>query len=180
MPMQEAGRTSHVFSKGYGSAYPSPLSRLPSSCYGDAKVRHRGPAAPCGPRQRVLPLMTALITDPLFLRHQTGIHPERPQRLAALLERLDRSNLRARCSARPYAPLTRDQVARIHDPSVIARAEAVARAGGGRLDADTVVSSASFDVALAAAGACAAGVDAIVQGQDRTALCLVRPPGHHA
>jgi len=35
-------------------------------------------------------------------------------------------------------------------------------------------------VALAAAGACVAAVDAVMHGPDRTALCLVRPPGHHA
>jgi acetoin utilization deacetylase AcuC-like enzyme len=33
---------------------------------------------------------------------------------------------------------------------------------------------------LAAAGACCAGVDQVLRGVDRTALCLVRPPGHHA
>src|SRR5204863_3396049 len=38
----------------------------------------------------------------------------------------------------------------------------------------------SYDVALAAAGTCAAAVDAVLAGEDRTALCLVRPPGHHA
>src|SRR5262249_29601919 len=37
-----------------------------------------------------------------------------------------------------------------------------------------------FQVALAAAGACASAVDAILKGKARTALCLVRPPGHHA
>src|SRR4029077_9533121 len=52
--------------------------------------------------------------------------------------------------------------------------------GGGQIDADTVVSPESFHVALAAAGACAAAVDAVLHGTDRTALCLVRPPGHHA
>src|SRR5262249_29184533 len=45
---------------------------------------------------------------------------------------------------------------------------------------DTVVSSESFQVALTAAGACVAAVDAVMAGADRTALCLVRPPGHHA
>jgi acetoin utilization deacetylase AcuC-like enzyme len=56
----------------------------------------------------------------------------------------------------------------------------VSARGGGFLDVDTVVSPRSFDVALAAAGAGAAAVDAVIGGQDRTALCLVRPPGHHA
>src|SRR5213078_1770202 len=66
------------------------------------------------------------------------------------------------------------------DPAVIARARHAAEAGGGMLDADTVVSPASFQVALAAAGACCAAVDAVLTGPERRALCLVRPPGHHA
>jgi acetoin utilization deacetylase AcuC-like enzyme len=124
--------------------------------------------------------MTVLITDPLFLRHETGPHPERPERLVSIMERLERTGLRARCGSRSYQPLSPEEVARIHDPRVLARAEALAVAGGGMLDADTVVSPQSFAVALAAAGACAAGVYAVMDGQDRTALCLVRPPGHHA
>jgi acetoin utilization deacetylase AcuC-like enzyme len=124
--------------------------------------------------------MTLLTTDTLFLQHETGRHPERPERLRAIIERLERTRLRQRCTPCSYQPLTPEQVARIHAPTVIARAQATADSGGGLLDADTVVSPASFRVALAAAGACAAGVDAVLHGHDRTALCLVRPPGHHA
>jgi acetoin utilization deacetylase AcuC-like enzyme len=124
--------------------------------------------------------MTILFTDPLFLRHQTGRHPERPERLVAILERLDQSQLRSRCTAGTYRPLTAAEVTRLHRPDVVENARAAAEAGGGYLDADTIVSPASFQVALAAAGACVAGVDAVLSGPDRTALCLVRPPGHHA
>src|SRR5262249_43602193 len=56
----------------------------------------------------------------------------------------------------------------------------LAERGGGHLDLDTVVSPASYRVGLAAAGAAAAALDAVLTGADRTALCLVRPPGHHA
>ena len=124
--------------------------------------------------------MTVLITDPLFLRHDTGAHPERPQRLGAIWERLDETGLRARCRPGSYAPLAPEQVAAVHDPNVVSRARLAAESGGGYLDADTVVSPESYRVALAAAGACVAGVDAVLTGPDRTALCLVRPPGHHA
>lgn len=124
--------------------------------------------------------MTVLITDPLFLRHETGLHPERPQRLSAIWECLERTGLRGRCRTHPYTPLTPEQIAAIHRPDVVSRARAAAEAGGGYLDADTVVSPDSYTVALAAAGACSAGVDAVLAGQDRTALCLIRPPGHHA
>src|SRR5207248_1138492 len=77
-------------------------------------------------------------------------------------------------------PLTPAQVARVHDPYVVAQVEQLTRLGGGCLDPDTVVSPASLRVALAAAGACVSAVDAVLEGTDRTALCLVRPPGHHA
>ncbi len=56
----------------------------------------------------------------------------------------------------------------------------VCEMGGGHLAPDTLVSRDSFQVALAAAGACASAVDAVMAGPERTALCLVRPPGHHA
>jgi acetoin utilization deacetylase AcuC-like enzyme len=124
--------------------------------------------------------MTLLYRDDLFLQHQTGRHPERPQRLSAVQARLDQSGLTARCTAAAYTPLTEEQVGALHDPAVVARARQVAAQGGGYLDPDTVVSPDSFRVALAAAGACVSAVSAVLQGKDTTALCLVRPPGHHA
>ena len=68
----------------------------------------------------------------------------------------------------------------VHVPRQVLCAARVAEQGGGCLDGDTAVSPESFTVALAAAGACASAVDAVMQGKGRNALCLVRPPGHHA
>jgi acetoin utilization deacetylase AcuC-like enzyme len=136
------------------------LSPAPSECYGDC--------------------MTVLFTDPLFLRHETGRHPEQPQRLVAITNRLARAGLIAQCRPGSYEPLLPERVTTIHHADVAARAKHVAENGGGHLDADTVLSPDSYRVALAAAGACVAGVDAVMNGPDRTALCLVRPPGHHA
>src|SRR5205823_5125577 len=75
---------------------------------------------------------------------------------------------------------TADDVAVVHPKEMIERARTLAEAGGGHLDPDTVVSPASYKVALAAAGACTAAAAAVVKGEGKTALCLVRPPGHHA
>src|SRR5579885_3335814 len=122
--------------------------------------------------------MTLLYTDPLFLRHDTGHHPERADRLRSISARLERAGLAGRCTAGSYAPLTEEAVTEVHSPEVLARVKRLAR--GGHLDVDTVVSEDSLGVALAAAGACASAVDAVLAGADRTALCLVRPPGHHA
>jgi acetoin utilization deacetylase AcuC-like enzyme len=124
--------------------------------------------------------MTLLYTDPLFLEHETGPHPETPERLRAITRRLQQSGVGARCRPGSYEPLTANVVAQLHTPRMVRRVEEAAASGGGRLDPDTVVSPASYTVGLAAAGACCAAVDAMLRGDDANALCLVRPPGHHA
>jgi acetoin utilization deacetylase AcuC-like enzyme len=124
--------------------------------------------------------MTLLYTDSLFLRHDTGPHPECPQRLMAVTARLQQAGLSERRQAGTITPMSAVEVARVHGLHVIETARLVCAQGGGRLEADTPVSPESYDVALAAAGACASAVEAVLAGQDRTALCLVRPPGHHA
>jgi acetoin utilization deacetylase AcuC-like enzyme len=124
--------------------------------------------------------MTLLYTDPLFLKHETGNHPERPARLRSITERLEKAGLPKKCTAGTYQPLAEEIVAKVHAPAVIVRNKQVAEHGGGNVDPDTVLSADSFKVALAAAGACVAAVDAVLGGKDKTALCLVRPPGHHA
>ena len=124
--------------------------------------------------------MTLLFSDLLFQQHETGKHPERPARLAAIQNRLENAGLIAQCKNAAYAPLTPEDVCEIHEPHVVAGARQLAESGGGWLEADTLLSPQSYQVALAAAGACAAGVDQVMRGDDRNALCLVRPPGHHA
>jgi acetoin utilization deacetylase AcuC-like enzyme/ankyrin repeat protein len=48
------------------------------------------------------------------------------------------------------------------------------------LDADTTVSSGSWQAALRAAGASCHAVDLVVEGGYDSAFCPIRPPGHHA
>lgn len=124
--------------------------------------------------------MTLLYTDPIFLEHETGRHVEIPARLTAITKRLQTSGLIDACNRGVFEPLRPETIARVHDPAVVGRAEMISKRGGGMLDADTVVSERSYEVALHAAGACVAAVNAVVRGQDSNALCLVRPPGHHA
>ena len=67
---------------------------------------------------------------------------------------------------------------RVHAPEYLQHLAAVADRGGGRLDADTVVSGASFQAARHAAGAAIAAVRSALDGTP--AFACVRPPGHHA
>jgi acetoin utilization deacetylase AcuC-like enzyme len=124
--------------------------------------------------------MTLLLTDPRFVRHETGHHPERPMRLHRIWSKIEGHGLAAQCRRTPFEALTPEQIGTVHERHVIELAREVAESGGGHLDADTVLSRESYDVARLAAGACAAAVDAVLTGDDPRALCLVRPPGHHA
>jgi acetoin utilization deacetylase AcuC-like enzyme len=124
--------------------------------------------------------MTLLYTDPLFLQHDTGRHPETADRLRSIAAQLDKAGLAKRCTPGTYAPLTEEVVSKIHSPKQVQGVKQIAEHGGGHADPDTVISPASFKVGLAAAGACVAAVEAVLKGTERTALCLVRPPGHHA
>ena len=124
--------------------------------------------------------MTLLSTDPLFLEHDTGRHVETADRLRSITGRLDRAGLVKQCTAATYKPLTEEAVLKLHAAKQVQSVKQLAAHGGGHIDSDTAVSPKSFAVALAAAGACAAAVDAVLAGTDHTALCLVRPPGHHA
>ena len=58
--------------------------------------------------------------------------------------------------------------------------EAVSARGGGHLDLDTVMSAASFDAALHAAGGAVRLVEMLVAGEVPTGFSAHRPPGHHA
>jgi acetoin utilization deacetylase AcuC-like enzyme len=125
--------------------------------------------------------MTLLYTDTLFLKHDTGPHhPERIDRLRAITIQLEKTGLTQMCQHGEFQPLSEEEVAQLHSQDMIDAVKQVCEQGRGSLDPDTVVSRDSFQVALAAAGACASAVDAVMTGPERTALCLVRPPGHHA
>ena len=110
--------------------------------------------------------MTLLFSGPIFLQHDTGQHPERIERLRAIQAQLDRAGLPPRCQHGTFAQLTPEAIARVHAPEMVVRVRETAEEGGGRLDPDTVVSPRSYDVGLAAAGACVAAVDAVTIGYE--------------
>lgn len=63
----------------------------------------------------------------------------------------------------------------------MARIRALSDAGElTHVDADTVVSAASWDAATAAAGCALDAVDMAIDGRATRSFCAVRPPGHHA
>ena len=124
--------------------------------------------------------MTLLYTSARFLEHHTGNHPECAARLEHILKHLQATGLWDQCTHTEWLPAELERIESIHDPAMIHRLEQLAQTGGGRADPDTVISPASFDVARLAAGAVCDATRRVISGEERHALCLVRPPGHHA
>ncbi|HEU0337058.1 MAG TPA: histone deacetylase [Gaiellaceae bacterium] len=94
--------------------------------------------------------------------HPTGHHPERPERLAALLERF---------GAREGRRATRAEIELVHDPAYVG--SVVALEDEVWLDGDTVAGPTTWEAARLAAGCAIAAVET-------GGFALVRPPGHHA
>ncbi|MFC3650224.1 histone deacetylase family protein [Dyella humi] len=125
--------------------------------------------------------MLQLFTHSVCLQHDPGPgHAESPARLRAVLEALDQD--RFATVDRVEAPrATREQLLRVHTQAHVDRILAITpESDTVRLDEDTLMSPASAEAGLRAAGAVVAAVDAVMAGHATRAFCAVRPPGHHA
>ncbi len=123
--------------------------------------------------------MTLLYYSDEFLQHNTGLHPEGTARLTHIRDRLTREGHFDRCHRPDWSPVDLAILQAVHTPQHIATVKGFAEMGGGQIEADTIVSPASYDVALLAAGAAVDATRRVVGGEATTALVLARPPGHH-
>jgi len=120
-------------------------------------------------------------THAAFLDHLTGRgHPERPERLQAVLDGAARVEVSPWLVPVEPRPATAIELQRVHPRAHLDMMRDLATHGGGRLDPDTVASSGSWHAAEMAAGACLSAVEALQRGSGSAAFCAVRPPGHHA
>jgi len=135
---------------------------------------------PQSPRNPLMHL--ALYTHASCLAHNPGAgHPESPARLRAVLDALDQDRFAG--LDRIEAPrATAEQLQRAHSAEHVARIFALApqQDHALRIDDDTVMSGASLDAALRAAGAVCSAIDGVLAARHQRAFCAVRPPGHHA
>ncbi|HXV69214.1 MAG TPA: histone deacetylase [Nitrospira sp.] len=125
---------------------------------------------------------TGLVYHPAYLEHDMGAgHPESPNRLRAILERLEQSGTVDRLTRIEPRRAEDEWITQVHTPRYIAALNRHAPATGRvSLDPDTAMSPGSLNAAYLAAGGVLAGVDAIMAQQVDHVFCAVRPPGHHA
>jgi len=116
---------------------------------------------------------------PSSLEHDTGAHPERAARIAAVDAALDAAGLLG-WEARESPAATDAQLTAVHPQSHVDAIRTLCEGGGGWIDGDTVCSPASFAAAAHSAGGACALVDSLLGEGRATGASLHRPPGHHA
>lgn len=125
-------------------------------------------------------MKTGYVFDETYLLHEYPGHPESPDRLRAIMGRLeDKRMLEALQPIEPL-PVDHDLLEQIHASDYIDLVRRASAAGRGRLDPDTYVNDASWDAALLAAGGAVEITRAVLSRQINNGFALVRPPGHHA
>jgi acetoin utilization deacetylase AcuC-like enzyme len=120
-------------------------------------------------------------THDRFLDHVASArHPERPERLGAVLLGAQDADLADALIPLTPRPATRAELERVHPATYLDALQRFSMDGGGFIDADTAANHASWDAAVMASGAVLAAVEAVGRGEGDAAFCAVRPPGHHA
>jgi acetoin utilization deacetylase AcuC-like enzyme len=121
------------------------------------------------------------VTDRLYGEHLRGVaHPERPERVEAVAERLHAQGVLGQVLSARDA--TDREIERVHTPAYLelVKRETADLAGARYLSTgDTVVDGGSYAAALRAAGGAIAAVEAAAATREAV-FALVRPPGHHA
>jgi len=117
-------------------------------------------------------------------------HPECPQRLDAIEDRLLITGLDHALERREATPASMADLELAHGRMHLASLRGLSdglrdeiAAGGpthAQVDPDTSINIHSWDAILVAAGAAIDATDAVLAGELLNAFCAVRPPGHHA
>ena len=80
----------------------------------------------------------------------------------------------------PATPIDERDILRHHTPEYVAKVRAISEHGGGDVGEGAWVGPHCYDIVRLSAGACAAGLDSVLDGKVDNIYVLCRPAGHHA
>lgn len=106
-------------------------------------------------------------------------HPERPERVEVLRKALDQKGWWAPYPKIDAVSLSPEILQAVHTRRYLELLQNACK-HGAHLDMDTYTTTASWQLALNAAGGAVAVASAVWRGEARRGFALTRPPGHHA
>ncbi|MFY8298427.1 histone deacetylase family protein [Pseudoalteromonas sp. SS15] len=127
-------------------------------------------------------MRTAVISHPHCRKHKMiEDHPECPERLDAVSDRLLASGLDIAVAQKSAPKAELEHIALVHDRALIDKVlTLIPQEGLRELDGDTWLCPDSMKAVERAVGAGILAVDEILADSIDAAFCNVRPPGHHA
>ncbi len=123
---------------------------------------------------------TGRVYDDVFLQDGPLWHFDKPRRLEVIREQLEACGLWDELLPLPVTEADTQLISTVHEAAYIEDVRTASEMGGDEFDLDTVVTEGTYQAAASAVGGCAAAIDAMLEGDIRNAVCLVRPPGHQA
>ncbi len=124
---------------------------------------------------------TGFYTNPIYLEHDTGAHPENANRLRAIKQKLESEGLFEQLIKHIGRPATSKEINLLHSEKLISAVEAAAESEANTLHSpDCIISPQTFNAAAYAVGSVLDGVVEVAERRLDNAFCAVRPPGHHA
>jgi acetoin utilization deacetylase AcuC-like enzyme len=121
---------------------------------------------------------TGIIYHPDYLKHDTGSHPERKERLLSIIAHLQETGMMEQLELIEPRHADLNEIQYIHSRDYIEKARRYSE-HEIPLYPDTPLCKDSYNIALLAAGGAITAVDFALESVD-CSFALVRPPGHHA
>lgn len=127
------------------------------------------------------------VYDDLLLEHRNlheDLHPEQPQRIARIFSRHEEYKLLPRMKRLKPRHATTDELCLVHSRQHVNVIRRTVEREEMKQVADKFNSvyfhPKTFECATLATGSVLQVVDEVLNGQSRSGVCIVRPPGHHA
>lgn len=130
--------------------------------------------------------MVGIVFDDIFLKHKPNMqhhgysHPERPERLVAIKEMLQKEKLFDKLKKIPVREATHEELKLNHTEEHINLVAKSATLDASNFDEDTYACKDSYQAAKFAVGGLLNLTDHIIEGKISSGFAFIRPPGHHA
>ena len=125
-------------------------------------------------------MTTQIIYSDEFLKHDNSDHPEKAERLVAIMNEIKKTSFFKNLEIIEPKILPEKLLYNVHSDNLIQQIKKVSSGEGAWITLDTYVCPSSFNIAKLAAGGVLQACKNVISGKVDNAYALVRPPGHHA